>query len=130
MFDFDAISSANGWSQALAGACIVVSGLALLSFIISQLHKFISLLEKKPVATLDTAPEDTGITLPSPFPTDPEALLSFYKSFSASLGDSFQLTDLYKRCGTYQIPHPHMTIKGFMENGLLLPKEEGVFSWR
>ena len=46
MYGLDAISATNGWSMAIAGALIVMSGLSVLSFVISQLHKIAALLEK------------------------------------------------------------------------------------
>ncbi|MBW1726140.1 MAG: OadG family protein [Deltaproteobacteria bacterium] len=39
MYGLQAIAAYNGWAMALAGALIVFSGLVILSFVISQLHK-------------------------------------------------------------------------------------------
>ncbi|MEJ2660187.1 MAG: OadG family protein [Desulfobacteraceae bacterium] len=47
MLGIDAITANNGWAMAITGACIVMCGLALLSFVISQLHKIIALTEGK-----------------------------------------------------------------------------------
>ena len=47
MYGIQAINAHNGWAMALAGALIVMSGLSVLSFIISQLHKVLALLENR-----------------------------------------------------------------------------------
>ena len=46
MYGLEAISAQNGWAMAIAGALIVMAGLTVLSFVISQLHKIAALLEK------------------------------------------------------------------------------------
>ena len=46
MLGIAAITANNGWAMAFTGACIVMVGLAVLAFVISQLHKIIGLVEK------------------------------------------------------------------------------------
>jgi len=41
LYGLQAIAAHNGWAMALAGALIVFSGLVILSFVISQLHKIL-----------------------------------------------------------------------------------------
>ena len=47
MIGLQAISAHNGWAMAITGSIIVMSGLSVLAFIISQLHKIIGIFEKK-----------------------------------------------------------------------------------
>jgi len=46
LYGLEAISAQNGWAMAVAGALIVISGLTVLSLVISQLHKIAAFLEK------------------------------------------------------------------------------------
>jgi hypothetical protein len=41
LYGIEAIEAANGWAMAIAGALIVMAGLAILSLVISQLHKLV-----------------------------------------------------------------------------------------
>ncbi len=47
MHGLEAIAQCNGWNIAMTGIIIVFSGLAILSFAISQLHKILGLWEGK-----------------------------------------------------------------------------------
>ncbi|UCH23428.1 MAG: OadG family protein [Deltaproteobacteria bacterium] len=47
MYGFENIATHNGWAMAAAGAVIVLCGLAVLSFVISQLHKLLNFLENR-----------------------------------------------------------------------------------
>ncbi|WP_300459313.1 OadG family protein [Desulfobacula sp.] len=51
MYGLEAINAYNGWAMAITGPLIVISGLAILSIIISQLHKIIAIFDKKPKET-------------------------------------------------------------------------------
>jgi hypothetical protein len=130
-----AISAQNGWAMALAGACIVMTGLAVLSFIISQLHKIVNMIEKR---TEKPTPEKT-ISISEPAPEslsveenildDLAAAASIYKPLTAGLGDTFELTKLYQIFVKENLPHPHITIRALREAGYLSPAGEGSFSW-
>ncbi|MEN8212519.1 MAG: OadG family protein [Thermodesulfobacteriota bacterium] len=52
MYGLEAINANNGWSIAVVGVTIVFSGLVMLSFVISQLHKILDLW-KNPVKIKD-----------------------------------------------------------------------------
>ena len=45
MYGLDAIAANNGWAISGVGISIVFSGLCVLSFVISQLHKVLNLWE-------------------------------------------------------------------------------------
>ena len=47
MNGFETILAHNGWYMALAGGIIVFTGLILLAAAISQIHKLVTILDKK-----------------------------------------------------------------------------------
>ena len=130
-----AITANNGWAMAAAGACIVMVGLAILSFVISQLHKFIALFEgkqkhnpapsaesKTPAADLAAAEIDILNDLP--------AAARLYRAFTGDLGDNFPLVTLYRIFEKENQPHPHITIMALRNAGYLVPVGEGQFCWK
>ena len=126
MIGLQAISAHNGWAMAITGSIIVMSGLSVLAFIISQLHKIIGLFEKKkekgshftkPAADIDVL-------------SDLAATARMYQPLTADLGDSFHLADLYRIFEKEQLPHPHLTISALREAKYLESLGEGLFSWK
>lgn len=131
-----AITAQNGWAMAATGACIVITGLSLLSFIISQLHKIIAFIEKKekPVDTAKAASDKVppavdvkGVEIDAL--SDLQAMAKLLQPFTLELGDSFKLADLYEALGKADFPHPHITVRELKGAGYLTPSEEGTFSW-
>lgn len=131
-----AISAHNGWAMAATGACIVITGLALLSFIISQLHRILGLFEKTEEAVAVPAPEEaktpvveTSVDV-TDLLSDLKATARLHKSVSHELGETFELTQLYKAIEAANLPHPHITIRELRDAGYLAMTEEGTFSWK
>lgn len=135
MLGIDAITANNGWAMAFTGACIVMTGLALLAFVISQLHKIIALTEGKgkkhsipdpepapPAVDLSAADIDILNDLP--------AAARIYSPLTRDLGEEFPLTALYKIFQKENLPHPHITIMALRDAGYLEPVGEGNFSWK
>jgi hypothetical protein len=119
--------------MALAGAIIVMSGLAVLSFVISQFPKAIAYLEKRQQRRkqLKEVPAPTSISgPPGGLPLDPQKLTDVYMPLAQQLGESFQLTELYRISSEHHLPHIHLSIRTLLETGLLLPKGEGIFAWK
>lgn len=137
MYGLHAIASYNGWSMAFAGALIVFSGLVLLSFVISQLHKILIFFEKKPVyidrnsETFDIEPQEDKpwLSLPKEFPTDINEVARLYKPLIEEIGQTFYLSRLYEMSKKNDFPHPHITFTAFRESGILIPDGDGVFTW-
>jgi hypothetical protein len=128
LFSFQNIAANNGWAMALAGALIVMTGLTVLSFIISQLHRLVALLEKKESAAAVTVAPDPG-GAPEKFPESLEAQAVLYEPLIQQLPETFGLNDLYALTRKNDFPHPHLTIRAFREAGLLVSQGEGQFSW-
>lgn len=130
-----AISANNGWTMALIGACIVMTGLATLSFIISQLHRIIEIIEKKTKPAKITAAADSSMATIEPQRADRcpladlEATAIKYQPLTSELGESFQLAELLRIMETRNLPHPHITMRELRSSGYLVPLGEGTFRW-
>ena len=138
MFGFEAIAAHNGWAMALAGALIVMSGLAVLSFVISQLHRIVNLFEyrkKKLEQTqnglqADQVKDGQKFVIPQRSTKDIMETAALYKPLVEQLGPSFELSELYAVTNKHGLPHPHLTIKSLREAGILVPHGDGLFSWK
>ncbi len=131
LYGLEAINAYNGWNMAIAGALIVLSGLAVLSFIISQLHRVISLFEEKEVVA-EVPPETEAsdkIKIPIQIPTDIDEAADIVQPIVDQLDSDFELSDLYKLLMDNGFPHPHMSIKTFREADIILASGEGLFTW-
>ena len=137
MVGLKAITVNNGWAMSVAGALIVFAGLVVLSTVISQLHKILSLLDKKKVdvhpkhepAENDEAVEELMVTLPKQFPSDIHEVACLYQPLIEEIGETFYLVNLYKIAKENGFPHPHITFNGFRDAKIIVPHGEGVFSW-
>jgi hypothetical protein len=135
LYGLEAIRASNGWAMAVAGALIVMLGLSVLSFVISQLHKVLALLEKRSQPAVEkTDLKPTAIDQPDYDPERPflnlvEAV-KHYRNATQDLGESFELKDLYTIFYHSGFPHPHLTIRSLRENGYLVPGGEGYYSWK
>lgn len=130
MYGLEAINAHNGWAMAFAGACIVLTGLSVLSFIISQFPRFVRLFEKEEIAVTSSAPEPA----PKPLaetepPVETEAIANLYGPLISTLGDEFELQALHLLFREQNLPHPHITIRNLRAAGLLVPTETGAFLW-
>jgi len=128
MYGIEAINAVNGWAMAAVGALIVFSGLVVLSLVISQLHKFVPLLEKFVGEKVDSKDN----TSPPPPPTkapDIREQASLFQPIINNLGSSFPLSELYSQAQEHRLPHPHLTISSFRDAGILVPLGDGIFSW-
>ncbi|WP_319522745.1 OadG family transporter subunit [uncultured Desulfosarcina sp.] len=132
MYGLAAIQQANGWAMAGAGACIVLSGLAVLSFLISMLPRFTSLIEKNPKPAPAPPVAKPKVVKPAPetLPDDLETVAGIYKVLTEEIGEVFSLVDLHRKTKEMQLPHPHLSINRLREAGILVPKGDGNFSWQ
>ena len=126
MFSLESISANNGWAMALTGALIVMSGLTVLSFIISQLHRLVALIEKKEPLPQTAAPE----SVPEIFPDSLDKVAALYEPLVKQLPESFTLESLFALTRENHYPHPHLTIRSFREAGILMSVGEGQFTWK
>ena len=81
MFGIDNITNSNGWAMAVIGASTVFAGLAVLTFVISQVHKILELWEnrRKPRADAIETPADKGPEIKEPHLPTVSELCSIYR---------------------------------------------------
>jgi hypothetical protein len=131
LIGLEAIAHHNGWAAAATGACIVFSGLATLSFLISQLHKLVALLDRPPkAAAIEVVVEEEKIVWTAPdCPNDLTLAVKLYQPLIEELPPEFALGDLYEMARKYHLPHPHLSIRCLISEGRLLPLGEGMFRY-
>ena len=132
MYGLTAIQQANGWAMAGAGACIVLAGLAVLSFLISMIPRFTSLFEEKPPSPPETVAKETKpeTTVADKFPDDLKTVSTIYIALTEDMGNEFSLVDLHRVTKEVGLPHPHLSINRFRDAGILVPVGEGQFTWK
>ncbi len=132
------IAANNGWAMAFLGASIVMTGLIILSLAISQIHKLVDFWENKKMKAAEApaaAPAPPAAEKPAPTemaacPINLDELATLYRPLTEALDAPFELKDLYRLAGEFNLPHPHITIRCFREAGLLMMAEEGLFIWK
>ncbi len=136
MYGFEAIAAHNGWSMAIVGASIVFSGLVILSLVISQLHKLLTIWENKGTffnrnkrTSVNSTEEVLDLNLPGCFPSDINEAARLYHPLVEKLGQPFQLVQLYEVSRKKGFPHPHLTISLLRQAKVLVPEGDGVFIW-
>jgi hypothetical protein len=115
--------------MAAVGALIVFSGLVVLSIVISQLHKFVPLLEKVGEKKVESTGMASTTSTPPTRPPDIKEQATLFQPILVSLGPSFLLSELYSKAQEHNIPHPHLSISAFRDAGVLVPLGDGIFSW-
>ncbi len=127
MYGLEAISAYNGWAMAIIGPLIVMSGLTILSILISQLHKLVAIFDKKEKPT--TEPAVKSISVPKVLPIDISETAEIYQQLIDTLEQPFELSDLYRVAEENDFPHPVLTISRFRDAEILTQAGEGVFIW-
>ena len=138
MYGLEAISAHNGWAMAVAGALIVFAGLVVLSTVISQLHRILSIWDKEPApapddqkpAAKDEPEYEPIVSLPKEMPSDIYEVAKLYQPLIDEIGETFYLSNLYAMAKKNQFPHPHITFTAFREHGIMIAYGDGVFSWK
>jgi len=130
----EAISAHNGWAMAIIGPLIVMSGLTILSIIISQLHKLVAIFDKKEKQRTESDGKSETerrdkIPVPRILPTDIGETAKIYQPLIDKLEQPFELYDLYQIADQNSFPHPYLTVSRFREAGILLSEGEGLFIW-
>ncbi len=116
--------------MAITGPLIVMSGLTILSIIISQLHKLVALFEKKDIQATEPADGSKDeISIPKVLPIDISETAAIYQQLIDRLEQPFELKDLYRVAEENNFPHPVLTVSRFREAGILKQAGEGVFIW-
>ena len=132
MYGIAAIEQANGWAMAGAGACIVLSGLAVLSFLISMIPRLTGLFEEKIKQPIEIATEEPRPKkiIPNKLLDDTEAASTIYMTLTEELGEDFSLIDLHRISREAGLPHPHLSINRFRDAGIMVSKGQDRFAWQ
>ena len=130
MYGLEAISAYNGWAMAITGPLIVMSGLIILSIIISQLHKLVALFDKKAKQTAEPVVKSKDeISVPKILPNDISETAKIYQMLIDKLEQPFELSDLYQVAEQNNFPHPILTVSRLRGAGILISEGEGLFIW-
>ncbi len=134
MYGFEAISAHNGWAMAIIGPLIVMSGLAILSLIISQLHRLVDIIEhhtgKQREKNEQSGSEDMSKgVVPNQLPSDIHETAKLYQPLVEQLDQPFELHVLYELAQKNYYPHPYLTTTRLREAGILVGSEDGLFTW-
>lgn len=128
MVGLEAITHNNGWTIAVTGACIVFSGLATLSLVISQLHKLVALLDRPAKVTVEVVVEEAKPRRVAPdCPNDLEVAIRHFQPLFDELPPEFDLAELYVLAKKYHLPHPHLSIRCLRDAGRLEFLGDGTF---
>jgi Na+-transporting methylmalonyl-CoA/oxaloacetate decarboxylase gamma subunit len=146
VYGIEAINEANGWNLTVLAISVVFISLIILSLIISQLHRILSIWDKRTkLVPQNLAPEkkdaaDTprehagnGKVLASSKPASPEDINEMAAKWSPlieKLDDPFLLADLHKLAAENDFPHPHLTISQLRYEHILVPAENQRFTFK
>ncbi len=132
MVGLEAISAHNGWAMSALGISIVFTGLLLLSFAVSQIHKILGFWDncyqrikklRQEKNRQDAATPD--LTLPH----DVKESARQFKLLIERMGEPFplpKLLDFSEKCG---LLHPHSSINDLLQAKLIIPDGKGYFLW-
>ena len=134
MYGLEAISANNGWAMAIIGPLIVMSGLIVLSIIISQLHKLVAIFDKKAKQTTEPPTKSKvkskdEISVPKILPNDILETAKIYQILIDKLEQPFELRDLYQVAEQNNFPHPILTVSRLRDAEILIREGEGLFIW-
>jgi hypothetical protein len=134
LYGLENISANNGWAIAVLGAGIVFTGLAVLSLVISQIHRILKYFENRgePQAPSQDEPEAGPTKKPVEIVhhlPGPKELVSIYRPLVEGMDEPFQLALLYEKAAKMDLPHTHISISRLREAGVLDSCGEGAFVW-
>ena len=134
MYGLEAISAYNGLAMAIIGPLIVMSGLIILSIIISQLHKLVTIFDKKAKQTTEPPTKSKvkskdEISVPKILPNDILETAKIYQALIDKLEQPFELSDLYQVAEQNNFPHPILTVSRLRGAEILISEGEGLFIW-
>ncbi len=134
MKGFEAIAFYHGWSISAAGIFIVFTALCTLSFIISQLHKVLTIWENREEFIKKAKKR---FSPPKKKTLHPKIMASASFSESArqfhvliqSMKDPFSLPKLIMLAKKVGIGNPHSTVNDLLEAELIVPDGKGFYCW-
>jgi hypothetical protein len=131
-----AVTANNGWQYALVGISIVFSGLVILSFVISQLHKVLTLWDNR--ASILQAMKDkrqappptSGAEAPYVEPPSLAEAKRQYKMLVDRMGEPFALPKLLRLAEKSGLHRPHATLNDLLQADVIRPDKTGYYTWK
>ncbi|MBC2717490.1 MAG: OadG family protein [Desulfobacteraceae bacterium] len=134
MKGLEAIAFYNGWNISATGVCIVFTALVSLSFIISQLHKCLTIWEKR-----DEYIKKAGKLFSRPKKKVPRRKIKVSENFNESarqfhvltqsMKDPFSLPKLIMLAKKIDLGRPHSTVNALLSARLIVPDGKGLYYW-
>ncbi len=139
MYGLEAINASNGWAISVVGVTIVFSGLVMLSFVISQLHKVLgfwedpskikALFKAKPDKEL---PEELlnkqsvhGIL----FTESQKEVAKQFALLKRTMKDHFSLPRLLHLAQISGLKDPCSNLNNLLKTRIIVPDGAGFFIW-
>ncbi len=134
MKGLEAIAFYNGWNISATGILIVFTALCTLSFIISQLHKVLMIIEKKDhyitkAKKLLSRRRRTRLRRKLQVGTGFYASARQFNLLIRSVNDPFSLPKLITLAKKIDIARPYATVSELLTADIIVPNEKGYFSW-
>ena len=137
MFGIKAISAQNGWQYAFLGVCIVFSGLILLSFALSQLHKLLNLWDNRSsigeqlkARWKKEAPSEEPVATQPKLSSDLMESKLHFQMLVERIGDPFALPRLLRLAKKSGLLRPHANLNELLQAGIILPDKDGYYTWK
>lgn len=134
MTGLENISANNGWAIVCIGISIVLSGLAFLSFAISQLHKILNLWDQRGSWFKKSKVEKEEAQKGQEPPVlnlsgDVQENIRNFKLLTAKLGEPFALPKLIEYSEKRGLKNPHSALNTLLTAKIIVPDGNGYFKW-
>ncbi len=139
MYGIEAINANNGWAISVVGISIVFSGLVVLSFVISQLHKCLDLYEnpqkikkwfsrEKQMGEEPDKQLETGVDL-LVLTQEQKEISKQFSLLVRNLEDHFSLPRLLDLARISGVKNFHSNLNILLKSAIIFPDNEGFFCW-
>ncbi len=139
MYGLEAINANNGWAISVVGVTIVFSGLVMLSFVISQLHKVLALWEdpskikalfkaKQKKASPKELPEKQIADL-AVFTESQKEVAKQFALLVRTMENHFSLPRLLHLAQISGLKDPCSNLNNFLKTKIIIPDGSGFFTW-
>jgi hypothetical protein len=131
---FEAIAFYNGWNISATGILIVFTALCTLSFIISQLHKILMIIEKKDdyirkAKKIVSLSKRTGSRRKMRASRNFKESARQFNLLIRSMKDPFSLPKLITLAKKVDIARPYSTLNDLLSANIIVPDGKGYYSW-
>ena len=139
MYGLDAINANNGWAISVVGVTIVFSGLVMLSFVISQLHKVLAVWENpskikalfkaKQPEELPEKLKEKQIADQAVFTESQKEVAKQFALLVRTMKDPFSLPRLLHLAQISGLKDPCSNLNNLLKTKIIIPDGSGFFIW-